>query len=69
MRFDVEFFQHSHKHPNGKTVRRNSGQFASEKDAETYGFLKRPEQADGFRIWKDGALRKTVSIRSEEHDA
>ena len=35
MRFEVEFFQHSHKHPNGKTVRQNSGQFASEKDAQT----------------------------------
>ena len=69
MRFEVEFFHRSHDHPDGKTIRRNSGQFANEKDAESYGLMKRPEQADGFRIWKDGALCRTVSIRSERHDA
>ena len=62
--FEVEFYQHSEAHPDGKTIRRNSGQFASERDAETYGLSRRPEQADGFRIWKDGTLRKTVSVRS-----
>jgi hypothetical protein len=69
MRFEFEFFHRSPDHTDGKNIRRNSGQFAGAKDAETYGLLKRPEQADGFRIWKDGALRKTVSIRSERHDA
>ena len=69
MRLEVEFFQCTQDRPDGMTIRRNSGQFASEKDAETYGLLKRPEQADGFRIWKEGVLRKTVSIRSESHGA
>jgi hypothetical protein len=69
MRFEIEFFRRDADHPDGRTVRRNSGQFASEKDVEIYGFVKRPEDADGFRIWKDGALRKTVSIRSENGDA
>jgi hypothetical protein len=62
MRFDIEFFHRSEEHPEGKTVRRNSGQFASERDAETYGLIKLPEGANGFHIWTDGALRKTVRI-------
>jgi hypothetical protein len=65
LRFEIEFFLRSHDQPDGKTIRRNSGQFASENDVETYGLLKRPPEADGFRIWKDGVLRKTVSIRSD----
>jgi len=52
-----------------KTIRRNSGQFANERDVKTWAPLKRPEEADGFRIWKDGAPHKTVSIRSEGHSA
>jgi len=55
--------------PTGETIRRNSGQFASEKDVEIYGLTRRPENADGFRVWKDGIVRKTISIRSESHDA
>lgn len=69
MRFEIEFFRRSPHQPAGETLRRNSGQFASEKDVETYGLIKRPEDADGFRIWKDGTLRKIISIRSERHDA
>jgi hypothetical protein len=64
MRFDIEFFEHNSQ-SGGKTIRRNSGLFANEQDAETYGLVKRPEIADGFRIWKNGILRKTVSIKSE----
>lgn len=62
MLFEIEFFQRTKHHPDGETLRRNSGQFASERDAETYGITRRPEEADGFRLWKDGALQKTVSI-------
>ena len=65
MRFEIEFFHCTKNDPDGKPIRRNSGQFASEKDVEIYGITKRPENADGFRILKDGALRKTVLIRSE----
>ena len=65
MRFEIEFFLRSYDQPDGKTIRRNSGQFASENDVKTYGLLKRPPEADGFRIWKNGVLRKTVSIRSD----
>jgi len=66
MRFEIEFFLRSHDQPAGKPIRRKSGQFASEKDVETYGLLKGPPEADGFRIWKDGVLRKAVSIRSDK---
>ena len=69
MRFQIEFFRREPDQPDGRTVRRNSGQFASEKDVETYGLLYQPEGADGFRIWKDGTLRKTVSVVSARHDA
>jgi hypothetical protein len=68
MLFQIEFFRRTKTEPDGETIRRNSGQFASEKDVEIYGVTKRPEEADGFRILKDGAVRKTVSIRSETHD-
>ena len=61
MLFQIEFFRCTNEEPQGKTIRRNSGQFASERDAEIYGFTARPEGADGFRILKDGAVRKTVS--------
>lgn len=67
MRFDIEFFQRNDQ-SGGKTIRRDSGQFANERDAEIYGLIKRPEVADGFRIWNNGVLWKTVSIRSEKHD-
>lgn len=65
MLFEIEFFQRTKSEPDGKTVRRNQGQFASEKDVETYGLINRPEGADGFRILVNGAVRKTVSIQSE----
>ncbi len=65
MRFQIEFFRHSEGKPEGVVVRRNSGQFASEKDVEIYGITERPDDADGFRILKDDAVRKTVLIKRE----
>jgi hypothetical protein len=65
MRFQIEFFRRAEGKPDGEVVRRNSGQFASEKDVEIYGVSQRPEGADGFRILKDGVVRKTVSITRE----
>jgi hypothetical protein len=45
MRFEIEFFLRSHDQPDGKTIRRNSGQFAREKDVETYGdFIQQKRQ-------------------------
>jgi hypothetical protein len=66
MRFEIEFFRCTKQEPDGKVIRRNTGQFASERDVEAYGLIMRPDDADGFRISKDGVLRKTVSIRTEE---
>jgi hypothetical protein len=65
MLFQIEFFRRTKEAPEGETFRRHSGQFASERDAETYGLTRRPENADGFRILKDGTVRKTISIRTE----
>jgi hypothetical protein len=65
MRFHIEFLRYTQECPDGEVIRRNSGQFASERDVEIYGLTRRPEEADGFRILKDGAVRKTVSIRTE----
>jgi hypothetical protein len=62
MRFQIEFFRYTGEKPDGVVVRRNSGQFASEKDVEIYGVTQRPEDADGFHILRDGVVRKTVSI-------
>lgn len=62
MRFQIEFFRRTEEGPGGVVVRRNSGQFASERDVEIYGLTQRPEDADGFRILKDGVIRKTVSL-------
>jgi hypothetical protein len=69
MRFEIEFFIETDDQSEGRTIRRNSGQFASERDVEIYGLTQRPEEADGFRILKDGVVRKTVSIESEKHEA
>ena len=66
MLFHIEFFRCTNQEPQGKIIRRNSGQFASERDVEIYGLTKRPLDADGFRILKDGAVRKTVSIQTEK---
>ena len=66
MLFQIEFFRRTNQEPQGKTIRRNSGQFASERDVEIYGLTAGPIDADGFRILKDGAVRKTVSIRTEK---
>lgn len=66
--FEIEFFQRTKDHPGGETLRRNSGQFANERNAETYGITRRPKEADGFRLWKDGALLTTVSIGSRPND-
>jgi len=65
MRFQIEFFRYAREHPDGEVIRRNSGQFASEKDVEIYCLTRQPEDADGFRILKDGVALKTVSIRTE----
>jgi hypothetical protein len=66
MLFQIEFFQRTKENPDGAVVRRNSGQFASEKDVEIYAVIQRPEDADGFRILMDGAIRKTVSFTRDE---
>jgi hypothetical protein len=65
MLFQIEFFRCTNRKPQGETIRRNSGQFATERDAEIFGLTARPEHADGFRILKDGIVRKIVSIRTE----
>ena len=57
MRFEIEFFRCTNEEPHGKTTRRNSGQFASERDLEIYGLTARRDDADGFRILKDGTVR------------
>lgn len=67
MRFEIEFFRCTKEEP--KVIRRNTGQFGSERDVEIYSLTMRPDDANGFRISKDGALRKTVSIRTEEQVA
>jgi hypothetical protein len=68
MLFQIEFFRCTNEEPKGKTIRRNSGQFASERDVEIYGLTSRPEDADGFRILKDGIVRKMVSIQTKGPD-
>ena len=65
MLFQIEFFRRTEGKTDGLVVRRNSGQFASEKDAEIYGVTQRPEDADGFRILKDDTVRQTISITPE----
>lgn len=66
MIFEIEFFRREKAAPGqGTLVRRNRGQFAGEKDAEIFALTNGPPEADGFRILYNGALRKTVSIRSE----
>ena len=64
MLFQIEFFRYTQERPGEEVIRRNSGQFASEKDVEIYGRTRHPEGADGFRILQHGALRKTVPIRA-----
>ena len=66
MLFQIEFFRCTQEEPNGKTFRRNSGQFSSESDVEIYGITTRPEGADGFRILNDGTVRKTILIQTEK---
>lgn len=65
MLLQIEFFRRSNENSDGEPLRRRSGQFANERGAETYGRMRRPESADGFRIQKDGMVRKTVLIRTE----
>jgi hypothetical protein len=50
MRIDIEFFRSTDAALEGRTVRVNSGQFGSVKDAEIYGMLYHPRNAEGFRI-------------------
>jgi hypothetical protein len=69
MLFQIEFFRGPTDKPGDDIVRRNSGQFASEKDVEIYGRMKRPAEATGFRILKNGVVRKTIFIQSEAPDA
>ena len=66
MLFQIEFFRCTNEEPNGKTFRRNSGQFSSERDAEIYGITTRPEDADGFRILNESTICKTVLIQTEK---
>jgi hypothetical protein len=66
MLLQIEFFRCTTQEPQGETIRRNSGQFASERDAEIFGLIARPEDADGFRILKYGTVQKIVSMGTEK---
>jgi hypothetical protein len=63
MRFEIEFFRCTKEAPDGRIIRRNTGQFASQRDV---ALTMRPDGADGFRILQNGTLRKTVSIQTGE---
>jgi hypothetical protein len=66
MLIQIEFFRRTHAEPEGCLIRRNRGQFSGEKDAEVYGLKYGPEEADGFRILVNGAVRRIVSSRSRD---
>ena len=69
MLLEIEFFRRTSAEPAGKTVRRHVADFPSQKESESYGLSNRPDEADGFRIYDTGILRKTISVRPETHDA
>jgi hypothetical protein len=48
MRLEIEFFRQTSEEPGGTIVRRNTGQFASERDVEIYGLTMGPREANGF---------------------
>jgi hypothetical protein len=64
MLVQIEFFRSTPAKPEGTMVRVNKGQFANVEDAETYGRLNLPNEADGFRIVVDGRVRETVAAGS-----
>ncbi len=68
MTFEIEFFRRTKAHPAGKAVGRHKAEFANHEDAKAYGLINRPEEADGFRIYVDGAPKGEVSVRPEIHD-
>jgi hypothetical protein len=67
MLFEVEFIRFTESVPEGELLRRVVGAFADQKAVEQ-GALKVAStdepMPDGFRIYSDGVLRKTVFIRS-----
>jgi hypothetical protein len=70
MLFEVEFLRFTEKAPEGELLRRVVGAFANLKAVEHTALIEasnaRP-MADGFRIYSEGMLSKTVVIRSMQH--
>ena len=66
MLFEVEFLRFTEQAPEGELLRRVIGAFADPKAVEQEAIKEASASApmaDGFRIYSDGALRKTVFIR------
>ena len=67
MLFEVEFLRFTEEMPEGELVRRVVGAFAELKAVENEALKEASNStpmADGFRIYLDGILKKTVLIRS-----
>ncbi len=67
MLFEVEFLRFTEEAPGGQLLRRVVTAFADSKAVEQEALKEASNttpMADGFRIYSDGILRKTVFIRS-----
>ena len=66
MLFEVEFLRFTDEAPEGELLRRVVGAFADPKAVEREALKEASStapMADGFRIYLDGTLKKTVFIR------
>ena len=66
MLFEVEFLRFTEETPEGELLRRVVGAFSDPKAVEQQALKEasyNTPMADGFRIYSDGTLKKTVFIR------
>lgn len=73
MPYQFDFFQRTRDVPAGKTVRRNTVDFADLETARAYGISELGKESpvqelDGCRIYLDGVYKSTVSAHSEARD-
>lgn len=73
MPYQFDFFQRTRDVPAGKSVRRNTVDFADLEAARAYGISELAKESaaqelDGCRIYLDGVYKSTISVHSQARD-
>jgi hypothetical protein len=66
--YEVEYFRRTKFNPSGALIGRYKLDLFHIDNAIKEALTSRPAEADGFRLYLFGRIRRTVTIRPEIHD-